>query len=363
MKSSFAQARKLAPAILFIDELDGISDRSTVTSEYREYWLQIVNLLLELLAGIEDRPGVVVVGATNHPETIDPAVRRAGRLDRTILIEKPGLADLREIFRFHLGKDLANADLTPAALSALGGTGADVEAWTRRARSRARRTRRPIDIADLLLEIRAGRESLPASLRRSVAVHEAGHLVAGLSLRVIDVEALSLHDDGGNTQMMVQRENTQTLAGMENIITALLSGRAAEEVLLSPSMATAGAGGSEDSDFARATKAAIDIELKCGFGIFGAMQLPDNVTDLLLHDASVLAAIKGRMDRCLDRARKLMDANRKTVDAIARQLEKVGYLDRGAIADLISANPLVDSEFPTEVALENGSQQMVVADA
>jgi cell division protease FtsH len=363
MKNSFTQARKLAPAILFIDELDGISDRSRVTSEYREYWLQIVNLLLELLAGIEDRPGVVVVGATNHPEAIDAAVRRAGRLDRTITIEKPGLGDLGEIFRFHLGKDLPNADLTPAALAAAGGTGADVEAWTRRAKSRARRAHRPVDIDDLLHEIRAGRESLPASLRRSVSVHEAGHLVAGLTLRVIDVEALSLHDDGGNTRMAVRRENAQTLVGLENMITALLSGRAAEETLLSPSMATAGAGGGEDSDFGRATKAAIDIELKCGFGLFGVMQLPEKAMDLLLHDPSVRAAIQRRLDICLERARKLMALNRSTVNAIAVQLEKVGYLDRSAIAELIAANPLVDSEFTSEVSPENDSQQMGVADA
>ena len=362
MKNSFAQARRLAPAILLIDEIDGISDRARVTSEYREYWTQIVNLLLELLAGIEDRPGVVVIGCTNFPENIDPAVRRAGRLDRTIVIEKPALADLREIFRFHLGQELADTDLTPVALAAAGGTGADVEAWTRRAKSRARRARRQINIADLLQEIRAGRESLPASLRRSVSVHEAGHLVAGLALRVIDVEALSLHDDGGHTRMMIQRENTQTLVGMEKMITVLLSGRAAEEVLLSPSMATAGAGGSEDSDFARATKAAIDIELRCGFGIFGAMQLPEKVTDLLLHDASVLAAIKRRLDMCLERARKLMTRNRTAVNAVAVQLEQVGYLDRSAIVDLITANPLVDSEFTTEVAPET-TPKMGIADA
>ncbi len=75
IKSCFAQARKLAPCILFIDELDGISDRATLTSEYREYWMQIVNLLLEQLAGVEDRPGVVVIGATNHVDHIDAAVR------------------------------------------------------------------------------------------------------------------------------------------------------------------------------------------------------------------------------------------------------------------------------------------------
>jgi cell division protease FtsH len=83
IKTCFAQARQLAPSLLFIDELDGISDRATLPPEYREYWTQIVNLLLELLSGVEDRPGVFVMAATNHAHRIDPAVRRAGRLDRT----------------------------------------------------------------------------------------------------------------------------------------------------------------------------------------------------------------------------------------------------------------------------------------
>jgi SpoVK/Ycf46/Vps4 family AAA+-type ATPase len=134
MRNAFAQARRLAPSILFIDEIDGISDRATLKGDYVEYWSQIVNLFLELLAGIEDRPGVVVVAATNHPDKIDEAVRRAGRLDRTITIEKPDVEDLVGIVRFHLKDDLTNADLLPVALAARGGTGADLEAWVRRAK-------------------------------------------------------------------------------------------------------------------------------------------------------------------------------------------------------------------------------------
>ncbi|TPL00722.1 ATP-binding protein [Mesorhizobium sp. B2-4-14] len=89
IKDVFARARKLSPSILFIDELDGISDRSRLRGDYVEYWSQIVNLFLELLQGIDERPGVVVIGATNHPDAIDPAVKRAGRLDREIAIQKP----------------------------------------------------------------------------------------------------------------------------------------------------------------------------------------------------------------------------------------------------------------------------------
>jgi len=149
MRAAFAQARKLAPAILFIDELDGISDRARLQGDYVEYWSQIVNLLLKLLAGVDDRPGVVVIGATNHPGRIDPAIRRAGRLDRTITIERPGTADLCEIFRYYLKSEFTNDDVMPLALAGRGGTGADVEAWVRRARSWARRGNRPLVLDDI----------------------------------------------------------------------------------------------------------------------------------------------------------------------------------------------------------------------
>jgi cell division protease FtsH len=248
IKESFSHARQLAPCILFIDELDGISDRATLTSDYKEYWTQIVNLLLEQLAGVEDRPGVVVIGATNHPDHIDPAVRRAGRLDRTIEIGLPDAESRAAIFRFHLGGDvLPNVDLMPAALAAAGKTGADVEAWVRRAKSRARRARRDLLFDDLLHEIRSGRAGLPEDLRRSFSLHEAGHLVVGVALAVFEPEALTILDYGGVTRVELSRTNSQTEGGIENFITALLSGRAAEEIILGSSQATAGAGVGEQS--------------------------------------------------------------------------------------------------------------------
>jgi cell division protease FtsH len=345
IKSVFAQARRLAPCILFVDELDGISDRATLTNEYKEYWTQIVNLLLELLAGVEDRAGVVVIGATNHPDHIDPAVRRAGRLDRTIEIGLPDADSLAAIFRFHLGADvLHDADLMPAALAAAGKTGADAEAWVRRAKARARRAKRDLVLGDLLHEIRSGREGLPDNLRRACSVHEAGHLIVGVALAVFQPQALSILDHGGATRVELSRANSQTEGGIENYITALLAGRAAEEIILG--QATAGAGIGEESDFARATSAAIDMELCFGFGAIGVVRFSDRATDMLLRDPSILALIKQRLDRCHARARELVERNREAVEAVARRLEARGHLDRTGIDELLKAYPVRNPASP-----------------
>jgi ATP-dependent Zn protease len=340
IKHCFSQARQLSPCILFIDELDGIGDRATLTNEYREYWLQIVNLLLEQLQGVEERAGVVVIGATNHPDHIDAAIKRAGRLDRTIAIELPDAEALAKIFRFYLGDLLPDADLMQAALAALGKTGADVEAWTRRAKARARRDRRDITFDDLMHEVRSGRASLPAFLRRACALHESGHLVVGLALQVFEAQHLAIMDDGGTTRVQLAWANAQTFEGMENFVVSLLGGRAAEEVFLGRSEITAGAGIGEDSDFARATQAAVDMEMRLGLGVMGVVHFSDRTTELLLQDRSVLARIRERLDLCLGRARDIITANRECVEAVSRRLASTGYLNRMEIEELLKRHPL-----------------------
>jgi hypothetical protein len=117
------------------------------------------------------------------------------------------------------------------------------------------------------------------ALRRSCSVHEAGHLVVGVALAVFEPQALTILDDGGTTRVELSRANTQTEGGIENFITALLSGRAAEEIILGSSQATAAAGIGEDSDFSRATTAAIELELCFGFGVIGLARFSDRARD------------------------------------------------------------------------------------
>ena len=103
---TFAEARALAPAILFIDEIDGIGKRQPAEREYSDYWNAIVNKALELFDGAVKSEGLIIIGATNRPEQIDEALKRSGRLETHIEIPKPDTATLAEIFAHHLGDDV-----------------------------------------------------------------------------------------------------------------------------------------------------------------------------------------------------------------------------------------------------------------
>lgn len=107
MSAAFDTARKHAPAILFVDEIDGIGGRSNSARSHADYWDSVVNRALELLDGVGRSEGVIVVGATNNPDRIDPALRRSGRLERHIVIPQPDSAALIGILAHHLGDDLA----------------------------------------------------------------------------------------------------------------------------------------------------------------------------------------------------------------------------------------------------------------
>jgi len=106
MANTFAEARRQAPCILFIDEIDGIGQRASASRPYADYWNACVNKLLELLDGVIKTDGVIVVGATNRPGEIDEAIRRSGRLETHIEIPHPDIPTLAGILAHHLGSDL-----------------------------------------------------------------------------------------------------------------------------------------------------------------------------------------------------------------------------------------------------------------
>ncbi|EGY00459.1 Cell division protease ftsH [Nitrospirillum viridazoti Y2] len=153
MAVSFEEAAAHRPCILFIDELDSFTSRTASANGHNStYQRQVVNSLLQHLDGMASRKGVVVVGATNLPEAVEPALLRPGRLERVVPIPLPDIAALIRILRFHLGTDLKDTDLYQAAAIAAqaGATGAHIMMWVRAARRRARTARRPMRLGDLV---------------------------------------------------------------------------------------------------------------------------------------------------------------------------------------------------------------------
>lgn len=332
IRDAFSRARRQAPCILFIDEMDGISDRSKIRGDYIEYWTQIVNLLLEQLAGIEERAGVVVIAATNHSDRIDPAVKRAGRLDREIAIEKPDTRALAAIFRFHLGPELLKeADLIPVSLASRGATGADVEAMVRRAKGAARRAGRALTLEDLDAARDGDIPALPPDARWRIAIHEAGHALAAHELQAGKVGGISIHPRGGFVEFESDLSGSATYDRIQREIAVLLAGRAAERLILGD--VGAGAGMSRASDLGRATALAMLIETQCGLGHSGGAYLGD-VKDLV-YAPSVHLAINLQLKDAEARAAEALEPNRAALLSLAQALDRQGYLSAAEIDALL----------------------------
>jgi ATP-dependent Zn protease len=338
ISDAFGRARRSAPSVLLIDELDGISDRSNLTGEYVEYWSQIVNYLLEHLSGIANNEGVVVIGTTNFASKIDPAIRRAGRLDRQITLTLPGPDDLAKIFGSYLaGTALERADLMPLALASAGKTGADIEAYVKRAKASARRGRRELSMPDILEQIRQGAPDLSPDVRRRVAVHEAGHVLVGRALKTGVFMAASINHAGGEAAFIDAVAMSSTAGEIDNAICLLLAGRAAERLTLGDF--SVGSGVDEGSDLARATALSEMLETK-GAGTAGNLYLPDDMARNLMHVAGLINAVKARLDKAEARATAILEANRTLLDRVAARLDVEGYLSAADIEQL-EISPLV----------------------
>ncbi len=194
VRDLFAEARKRAPSIIFIDEIDAIGQRragsgAVVSNDERE---QTLNQLLAEMDGFDPSAGVVVLGATNRPEVLDPALLRPGRFDRQVTIPLPNVTERAAILKVHVrGKKLApNVDLTVVARGTPGFSGADLANLANEAAIFAVRDNRDVITADdffaardrVILGRREGSNVLLPEEKHAVAVHESGHaLVAALA--------------------------------------------------------------------------------------------------------------------------------------------------------------------------------------
>lgn len=341
MIATFDEARSRAPCILFIDEVDAVGDRRRFTGRNSGYETQVMNGFLEQLDGIQGREGVVVVGACNHPERLDEAVLRPGRLDRSIRIGLPDQAALAGIMRFRLGAELPGADLSRAALMASGASGAQAEQWVRDARKQARHARRSMTLDDLLAAIRSGRPDMAPDLRRRVAVHEVGHaLVAALEAPGIvqRVSLLATEDTGG--EMVARDEPMLTLAGVHRRLRRLLAGRAAEEIVLG--MPSTGSGGDEESDLGLATRVALSALTALGMRegdrrlVWSGFHDAERIPIVLASDPGLAADVAGMLEMAYAQAKQGIRDNRAALDELVVALLNREVL-HGAEVDAVIA--------------------------
>ena len=338
MKKTFADARASAPSILFIDEVDSFPNRAAITHAWAGWDIQVVNSLLAEIDGVEGREGVVLVAACNMPDKLDPALVRSGRLDRHLRIGLPDRVGLARILREHLGVDLPDLDLSGAALSASGCSGADCEKLVRDARRRARGAGRVMVAEDLLEEI-GGTSDRTVAETWLAAVHEAGHAVAACRLQPGTLRAISLRETEGAGGHMLLRPLSAYAAASEirDRLVVVLAARAAEEVILG--MPSCGAGGGPGSDLAFATNLATACVSAFGFGKGSGLTwlgLPDqgSLPGMMSSNPGLAEAVGRILAEAYGDALKLMGEVRPAVEDVARHLVEQKVLDGETVAGI-----------------------------
>ena len=338
VRDLFQQAAKVAPAIVFIDEIDAIGrtrDSRFGGNDERE---QTLNQLLAELDGFDSSKGVVILAATNRPEILDKALLRPGRFDRRITVDRPNLAGRYQTLRVHTKniKLAEDVDLNKIAQATAGAVGADLANLVNEAALRAvRMGRKAVNQEDLLASFEvviAGTEKKGTVLtdmeKRMVSYHEVGHaLVAALQKHTQPVSKITIvpHTSGALGYTLQMPEEEKFLSSKEELITeleTLLGGRAAEMVVFG-SMTTGAA-----NDIERATELARRMITQYGMSDrFGLMALStvsnpylDGSTMMNCADKTSAEAdeeIKELLAKCYDKACQVLRENRSLLDEIA----------------------------------------------
>jgi len=276
VRDLFEQARKAAPCIIFIDELDALG-RSRSQGAFGGYdeKEQTLNQLLSELDGFDPSSGVILLAATNRPEILDPALLRAGRFDRQVLVDRPDKGGRIAILKVHVRKIrmAGDVDLEKVAALTTGFTGADLANLINEAAIAATRRRaEDVSLDDFTVAIErivAGIEKksrvLSKDERRRVAYHEMGHALVAANLPGVDpVQKVSIIPRGvGALGYTLQRPTEDrfllSISELKNRIAVLMGGRASEQLIFDGDVSTGAA-----DDLQRATEIAIEMVTKYG---------------------------------------------------------------------------------------------------
>lgn len=371
VRDLFDQAKKAAPAIIFIDEIDAVGRRRGAGMggghDERE---QTLNQLLVEMDGFSGNEGVIVIAATNRADVLDPALTRPGRFDRKILVGRPDINGREAILKVHSkNKPLANdVDLHEIAKQTPGFVGADLaNLLNEAALLAARRNKTQIDASDLdeaedrVIAGPAKRNRvISKEERETVAYHEAGHTVVGLVLndaRVVHKVTIVPRGRAGGYAIMLPREDQQLMSKKDAMeqIAGLMGGRAAEEIVFDSQSSGA------SNDFEQATNIARAMVTQYGMSKrLGPVQLENPAQDTYgprysqETGAAVDEEVRRLTNEAHDTAKKIIEEHRDKHKLIAEALLKYETLDEKQILSLWHTGKMPESsdtsEFPSERA-------------
>ena len=327
VRDLFKQAKEKAPCIVFIDEIDAIGKKRDGQIGGNDEREQTLNQLLTEMDGFEGNNGVIILAATNRPESLDPALLRPGRFDRRVPVELPDLKGREEILKVHARKIKVadNVDFNKIARMASGASGAELANIVNEAALRAVRDGRKFatqaDLEESIEVVIAGYQKKNAILtdkeKRIVAYHEIGHaLVAAKQTNSAPVQKITIVprtsgalgytmqvEEEGNHYLMTKEE-------MENKIATLTGGRAAEEIVFGS--VTTGA----SNDIEQATKLARGMITRYGMSKDFDMVAMETVTNQYLGgDASLTCSMETQTA-----------IDREVVELVKKQHEKAGQI-------------------------------------
>lgn len=365
VRDLFEQAKQKAPCIVFIDELDALGKSRAInplgTHDERE---QTLNQLLVEMDGFDPNVGVIIMAATNRPEILDPALLRAGRFDRHVVLDRPDIRGREAILRVHtrsvkLGPDV---DLQVVAQRTPGFVGADLANVVNEAALLAARRNRDFvtmrDFDDAIDRITAGLERKTRVMSRRekeiVATHEAGHaIVASLLPHMDPVRKISIIPRGvaalGYTQQLPTEDRyLMTRSELEDRLCVLLGGRVAEEIVFGD-VST----GAQD-DLQKATDIALSMVTRYGMSeALGLRAFESSRRSLFLespgtshrdYSEAKAAAIDAEVERVLQRAhervRTLLTRHRKELERVSAWLLEKEVLDGDQLRQLLAEGEL-----------------------
>jgi cell division protease FtsH len=364
VRDLFEQARAKAPAIIFIDELDALGRaRGAYSWGGHDEKEQTLNQLLAELDGFDPSEGLVLLGATNRPEILDPALLRAGRFDRQVLVDRPDKKGRLQILGIHLKKARLARDVDAEKVAALtpGFTGADLANLVNEATLLAtRRNAEAVNMGDFtnaIERIIAGLEKKTRILnpkeRRVVAHHEMGHALVALSLPGSDtVHKVSIIPRGiGALGYTIQRPTEDrylmTREELENRMAVLLGGRAAETIVFGELSTGAADDLQKVTDIARAMVTRYGMVEKLGQVIFedqpqpflGAPALPFGPERRYSPETAreIDCAVRDIVAQAFDRAVGILTAKRALLERAAEKLLEKETLTEAELAALIGA--------------------------